>query len=376
MPLAGIASLPEDFRTHTTAPTSNLAAMRTEQRVLFVNTRDRLEADVAVHVQLAHGLQQSGSYAAFSLTRTATSYLSRRIAGLPTLPLPSQQPQHSSRRVPPIRLAAALHTMIRYTLTHRIAILHATDRPREAFLAILAAHLTHRAAIIHVHSNIDASSSRISRWSIAHADAVIGVSHFLCRSIEQLSLPARNLTAVHNAVDTDRFHPRRSPEARYDWRSRLGIPPTVFLIGLIGRRIPYKGHADLLAAIAAAGPDLATIHIALVGAPNAAFPGYTQELQKQAQHFDIAQRVHFLDYQHDILPVYQALDLLAVPSWDEPFGLVIIEAMATKLPIVGYASGALPEIITSGRDGILVSRRDIAALRQAITRLLHDPVLA
>jgi glycosyltransferase involved in cell wall biosynthesis len=259
---------------------------------------------------------------------------------------------------------------------YRVDILHATDRPREALLATLAARLTRRAAIIHFHSNVDASISHSTRWSIAHADAVIGVSRFLCRTIEELGLPIANLTVVHNAVNTDRFCPSCEQEGRSTLRLRLGIPPSAPLIGLIGRRIPYKGHADLLDAIAVAGPDLATTHIALVGEPNAAFPDYTQRLREQAQHLGIAQRVHFLDYQHDILPVYQALDLLAVPSWDEPFGLVVIEAMAMKLPVVGYNCGALPEIITSGIEGILVPRHDVVALGQAITHILHHPELA
>ena len=69
------------------------------------------------------------------------------------------------------------------------------------------------------------------------------------------------------------------------------------------------------------------------------------------------------------------LDVLAMPSWEEPFGLAVTEAMAMKTPVVGFASGALPEIVNVGEEGILVPARDVAALAAALTKLLRDPDL-
>ncbi|MFI5414145.1 MAG: glycosyltransferase family 4 protein [Candidatus Lutacidiplasmatales archaeon] len=68
---------------------------------------------------------------------------------------------------------------------------------------------------------------------------------------------------------------------------------------------------------------------------------------------------------------------LAVPAlWQEPFGMIALEAMSAGRPVVAYASGALPEVVENGRDGLLVAPGDRSALVEATTRLLDDPKLA
>ena len=79
-------------------------------------------------------------------------------------------------------------------------------------------------------------------------------------------------------------------------------------------------------------------------------------------------------WQDDMPAVMADLDVLAVPSWEEPFGLVVTEGMAMERPVVGFASGALPEILTSGVEGLLVPVRDSEAMADALITLLQDPV--
>jgi glycosyltransferase involved in cell wall biosynthesis len=67
------------------------------------------------------------------------------------------------------------------------------------------------------------------------------------------------------------------------------------------------------------------------------------------------------------------MDVLLVPSWREPFGMVVLEGMATEVPVIGASSGGIPEIIRHDVDGLLVPPRDVAALVAATNRLLDSP---
>jgi glycosyltransferase involved in cell wall biosynthesis len=73
--------------------------------------------------------------------------------------------------------------------------------------------------------------------------------------------------------------------------------------------------------------------------------------------------------------VFADLDVLCVPSFEEPFGLVVIEGMAMRRAVVAYSSGALPEIVTAGVDGLLVAPQDVDGLADALVQALDDAEL-
>jgi glycosyltransferase involved in cell wall biosynthesis len=73
---------------------------------------------------------------------------------------------------------------------------------------------------------------------------------------------------------------------------------------------------------------------------------------------------------------YGALDVLAHPSIEEPFGLAVVEAMASERPVVAIDGGGIPEIIRNGQDGLLVQAEQPPAMAEAITRILDSPALA
>jgi hypothetical protein len=77
----------------------------------------------------------------------------------------------------------------------------------------------------------------------------------------------------------------------------------------------------------------------------------------------------------DASAIYAAADVLLVPSWAEPFGRVVIEAMSARCPVIATAAGGIPEIIEHGVDGLLVPPIDPVALAHASLRVLGDPAL-
>jgi glycosyltransferase involved in cell wall biosynthesis len=98
----------------------------------------------------------------------------------------------------------------------------------------------------------------------------------------------------------------------------------------------------------------------------------TALLDRRISSLGLSARVSRLGYVKDVAAVYRDLDIFCLPSWEEPFGLVVVEAMAMGLPVIGFDAGALPELVRQGTDGILVPARDSEALAGAVTTLLGD----
>jgi len=86
-------------------------------------------------------------------------------------------------------------------------------------------------------------------------------------------------------------------------------------------------------------------------------------------------RVHFGGFQKVVRPFHPEIDLFVHPSYREPFGLSIAEAMAMRKPVVACSTGGVPEIITHGVDGLLVEERSEQAVASAMQSLLNDAEL-
>ncbi len=156
---------------------------------------------------------------------------------------------------------------------------------------------------------------------------------------------------IPNGVDLHRFGARRSPEDRAATRASLGIPADAFLIGVVARLEPEKGHRYLLAAwpeIAQAVPN-AWLLLVGDGSLTDALRAQTRALPRAARR-----RVVFAGGQTDVVALTQSLDLAVLPSLREAQGIALLEAMAARVPVVASRVGGIPETIRDGVDGLLV----------------------
>ena len=96
-------------------------------------------------------------------------------------------------------------------------------------------------------------------------------------------------------------------------------------------------------------------------------------LRRLAGELGVTNAVHFLGERDDVPRVLRAADVVLAPSWEEPFGRSIVEAMAMGTAVVATSVGGPPELITDGDDGLLVAPRQPALWAAAIVRLLHEP---
>ncbi len=187
--------------------------------------------------------------------------------------------------------------------------------------------------------------------------------------------PRRALRVVRPGVDLGHFDPARLPAPR-DARARLGLPDGGPLIGIVGRLQHWKGIHVLVEAMAPIRDAHPAAHCVVVGGAHDPEPGYPALLRARIAALGLQDAVTLAGLQPDIAEWMQAMDVVVHASDREPFGIVILEAMALGKPVVAGADGGPREIVRDGVDGVLVPFGDRAALARAVLRHLDDPGFA
>ena len=180
----------------------------------------------------------------------------------------------------------------------------------------------------------------------------------------------RRIDVVHPGVDLQTF----SPGDRTAARATLGLPAGDRIVAFVGRIQPLKAP-DVLLRAAALLPD---VRVLIAGGPSGSGLAAPDTLVRLAAELGIADRVSFLPPQSrdQLVNVYRAADLVAVPSYSESFGLVAVEAQACGTPVVAAAVGGLPVAVADGRSGALVAGHGAGAWAAAITGLLEADAAA
>lgn len=182
---------------------------------------------------------------------------------------------------------------------------------------------------------------------------------------------------VHPGVDLRRFSPVGTAAAR----RRLGLATDLPVITFVGRIQPLKAPDVMLRAVAVLlerRPALrSTLTVAVVGGPSGSGLDHPDSLVRLAEELGIDQLVRFVPpvTQDALVDWYAASSLVCVPSYNESFGLVAIEAQATGTPVVAAAVGGLPTAVRDGSSGLLVYGHDPASYAAAFERILLEPGL-
>ncbi len=187
--------------------------------------------------------------------------------------------------------------------------------------------------------------------------------------------PHRPTPLVYPGVALDRFEPAVLPSPR-SARVKLGLPLHGPLIGIVGRLQRWKGMHVLLDAMPQILQRYPDAHCVVVGGKHDLEPDYQEFLKAQIAGLGLSDRVFMAGLQRNVPEWMQAMDIFVHASDKEPFGIVIIEAMALGKPVVAGNAGGPTEIITDGVNGLLTAYGDADALAIAILRYLDDPELA
>ncbi|HEY9744763.1 MAG TPA: glycosyltransferase family 4 protein [Oculatellaceae cyanobacterium] len=217
---------------------------------------------------------------------------------------------------------------------------------------------------------------KITRWLINHfSDTVICISEAVRNQFGPfLDQDPERFQVVYNALELNAYRPLvpgNDPQ-RTILRSLalndLGLSDTrTFRVGYIGRLSEGKGFHELLEAVAML--KLRDMSVEVLVAGNFVDEAYKKRILDRVQQAGLEEEVHFLGYRDDLTQIYEVIDLLVVPSRNEPFGRVVIEAMANGIPCIATHSGGIPEIIDQGMTGLLYPPGDVYALAGLIEEL-------
>lgn len=196
---------------------------------------------------------------------------------------------------------------------------------------------------------------KVSAWVARRSSAIIAISPAVARTLPASVQP--RVRMIWNGV------PSHAPADAPDLRALAGIPLGGCMIGVVGRLTPSKGQMHVVEAMPAILRRVPEAHVVLIGSEDSAAPGFQAALWRRAEDLGVAERLRFTGFVPEARTLIAQLCVLAVPStrdaktgWQEGFGNVAAEALGAGVPVVAYASGALPDVL--GDAALLVEEGD------------------
>ena len=220
-------------------------------------------------------------------------------------------------------------------------------------------------------------AERLLRWTSGQPAQVVCDSRAV-ESAWRIHFPRlqHRLQTIHNGVAPGAFRRGDGPA----FRAAHGLPTEALVVGMCSVFAPWKGHEVLLRAAQTACAARPELHVLVVGDDIYDTIGHgnrRRELEALARSLGLAARVHFVGFiDAELADAYAAMDIAVhAATRPEPFGMVVVEAMAGGVPVIASAAGGIPEIVTSPEQGLLVAPGDSGQLATAILRLAADSEL-
>jgi len=264
------------------------------------------------------------------------------------------------------RLWPRVQTLRRIIAEKQVKLVHTNIRVGHDREGIIAAWLTGRPCVCHVRQF--EQLGWIDRRLAALASRFIYISEAVQRSHLDSGVPCRKGLVVYNGLDIPAFVVALDREKG---RRSFNLSPNDLAVGIVGRLDAWKGQDVFLRAMAQVKDVVPRAKGIVVGEVAAENPGYLDTLLALRDELALADRVNFSGFRMDVSVVMSALDILILASTSpEPFGRVLIEAMAAGKPVIATDAGAAREIIEDGVQGLLVPPGDAGAMARAIIHLL------
>ena len=349
-------------------------------RVLFVNHTAEISGAERSLLNLLATLPESVQPAVASPRGRLQAAVAE--LGLPTTAITGtagslrMHPLHTPRTIGELCLAAA--QLSRAARRRRVGILHANSI--RAGIVVGLAPAPGAVRVVHVRDCLPpgAMTSATMRLIAATATVVVANSQYTARSV-LAAAPAARIEVVHNPVDLQRFDPERIERSAA--RRRLGEAVSRrLLLGVVAQLSPWKGQDAAIETLRLLCQEGFDTHLMLIGSAKFVAratrfdnEAYVARLRSQVAAAGLDERVSWLGEREDVPELVSALDILLLPSQEEPFGRALIEAMAMGVPVLATNVGGPPEIVQDGREGYLLAPDDPQAWADAVRRIAESP---
>jgi glycosyltransferase involved in cell wall biosynthesis len=254
---------------------------------------------------------------------------------------------------------------------HQVDLVHA-HLTRSTICALLAHSICKTPIIVHEHGPVYAKGAiynvyrSLLKMLRRRPAAVIANSKATARRLqERIGIAPEKITVIYNAIDLERFDPAAQDRDRA--RAQLGIAKGDFVAGFLGRLQDFKGVDILIRAVGLLLRESRAYRLVIVGdGPERA------ALEALAEQCGIADRVDFLGVRSDVEAVIPAFDVAVMPSRHEPFGIVLLELMRMKAPVISSGVDGMAELVSHEETALVAQPNTPETLADCIRRLEGD----
>lgn len=201
------------------------------------------------------------------------------------------------------------------------------------------------------------------------ADLTMCVSNAVKDHLETAADFKGKIIVCYNGIDNDIYNPNYDVKGL---RDELNIPQEALVVGMLGRVNAWKGQGDFLQAIETVGHK-DSVYYALIGGVFAGEEWRIDELKKKVRNSPMRDDIRLVDFRPDSYRLHNVLDIFVLPSTSpDPLPTVVLEAMASGNPVVGYRHGGVCEMCVDGKTGLLARVCEPDDLARKIERLIED----
>jgi glycosyltransferase involved in cell wall biosynthesis len=355
--------------------------------VLFIQSQIAFGADSLVHAHLMRHLDRRHFNVHVACTVGSGGYVPKSLAAIRQIPDINLRPTHFAPGLSQRNLRAILDgvrgslafpleflDLLKFVRREKIHVIHGTEKPRDATYAVVLGKLTGAKSVVHVHVKWSEEYSAPAKWAVRQATAAFSISNYVTDTIVGMGKPAHQIHTILNCLDASRWSPDVDGSGI---RKEFAIAPEAPVLVSVSRLFSWKGQRELVASLPMVKKRFPDVRALIVGEDEPYVHGgsFTEELKQLAASLGVTDNVIFTGPRSDVAQIMAASDVYAMPSYEEPFGIVFLEAMAMKKPVIGVNNGGTPEVVENGKAGLLSPPWDVERLAENILTVLGNPEL-
>jgi glycosyltransferase involved in cell wall biosynthesis len=228
--------------------------------------------------------------------------------------------------------------------------------------------------VVHVHIETE---HEVMRWALrSPPELIITCARFLVDQV-RLALPPQwqdkqRIVALPNAVETQRFFPGNKEKAK----ELVGAPADQPLVLMLANLAPHKGQETAIRAISLLKERRINLTCWLAGVEREGEDAFTARLRSLVEELAVSDRVRLLGHRADAPDLMRAADYFLLPSTHEGLPLSVLEAQASKVPVLAAPTAGIPEVVSDGKTGFLIAADDSTGYADVLQTLLAQPELS
>jgi glycosyltransferase involved in cell wall biosynthesis len=342
-------------------------------RIVVINGCASVEGDIQTLLVSLRGFQKSDfEIHVFSKPRGDVYEILKQMHGIIVHPIElggdeASLPNHSHKLVQLVDILSATFQIAHFVKKQQIFALYTIDRGVAPQIAAFVSRITGCPFVLNAAYPFYPQNGLLARFVLRQAARIHGHSRYLMEHLERYVRDPNRFVIIPHGLELEKYN-LNAPETRI--REFYGIAQDHPVVVMTGRINQYKGQDDLIKAAAIVIQQQPDTHFLIAGrGPDA----LKQELEHLIADLGIGHRVRLVGYVPSIPEFLSAANIVAMPSWEEPFGLVALEGMAMAKPVVSTHAGGVPEFVLDKQVGLLVPPRDPVELADAILQLIADP---